>query len=594
MASPGTGAKSFLMMALEQQIADAQVGGPLTTDGPNWGLLQFPIDPGAVYARVDEQYVPPELTGYSGAPAAIPGRTSRPIDLSLALRTGPLIPIVATFLGKPTKSQDGSAAAYNYAYSISDDTDDAASMWGLFHKGGSTTPLIFSRARFGELSFESNGQGEVSLKAKGAACLDTEHGIGAADGGNTGGYAYAPVIMGDRGDANRLTDALKVKVADAPTTGTMTVQVALGGGGYSTAKSTINYSTVSGKQTAWAELSNDSGSLGFDECENRSQLLIFFPGKLSGFVTAPATALTAALASPAAAGNVTNGAHKYKVTFVNATGETTPSSESNEITVTDNGVNGQIALTGIPTGEVGVTARKVYRTEAAGSTFKLLTTINDNTTTTFTDNVADGSLGAAAPSSNDASVDPAVGDIWEFPAVAQIPGTAAQGGDTAVARTSLSGCRFGPAHVAIRKGSSSADTLVDFEAGSVKLTREIVPAYTHGPSARNPYDMDVVGYVNVEVEFDRRFDSREFERLIRTNDRYVVEILFQGPDLSGSGSGWKDQFKIEIPQARINSVASPLTGPGITKEKVSIVAEQKSDGSAVLTASIRSATSWSF
>ena len=32
----------------------------------------------------------------------------------------------------------------------------------------------------------------------------------------------------------------------------------------------------------------------------------------------------------------------------------------------------------------------------------------------------------------------------------------------------------------------------------------------------------------------------------------------------------------------------------IRKEKVSIVAEQKSDGSAVLTASIRSATSWSF
>jgi hypothetical protein len=48
-----------------------------------------------------------------------------------------------------------------------------------------------------------------------------------------------------------------------------------------------------------------------------------------------------------------------------------------------------------------VTARKVYRSTAGSTTVrKLVTTINDNVTTTFTDNVADGSLGANAPLAN--------------------------------------------------------------------------------------------------------------------------------------------------------------------------------------------------
>ena len=473
MASPGTGAKSFFMGAIEQQITNSHVGAPKSLAiGSNFGLVQFPVDPGVIFARSDDQIVPNELTGYFGNPAAIPGRITRNLDLSMPLRTGALIPILGTFLGKPAKTQDGSDPAYNYAYSLSDATTDAASMWGLFHKGGSTYPLAFARARFGELSFESNGTSEVSLKAKGQACLDTEHGLGVADAGNSGTYTtYAPVLMGDRSDANRLVDALKVKISSAPTSGTFKVKVAFGSGSYSTAETTITYNTVSKLQDNFVELVGDSGALGFDECENRNPLYIFFPGDVTTM---------------------------------------------------------------------------------------------------------------------------ALNDIWAFPALCQIPGTAAQGGDTTVARTALTGCRFGPAHVSIKRGSSSANVALDFESGSVKLMRQIVPAYTHGAGARNPYDMDIVGYVGIEIEADRRFDSREFERLIRTNDRYVVEVLYQGPVISGSTSLWRDQFKIEIPQARINSVASPLTGPGITKEKVGIVAEQKSDGSAVVTASIRSATSWSF
>jgi hypothetical protein len=111
----------------------------------------------------------------------------------------------------------------------------------------------------------------------------------------------------------------------------------------------------------------------------------------------PTTGATAALAG-AGAGNLDNDKYTYRVTFVNANGETLGSPVSNEITVVDNSVDGQISLTAIPIGPTGTTSRKIYRTEGGGSVYKLQSTIGDNTTTTATDNIADGSLGAEIPS----------------------------------------------------------------------------------------------------------------------------------------------------------------------------------------------------
>ncbi len=90
----------------------------------------------------------------------------------------------------------------------------------------------------------------------------------------------------------------------------------------------------------------------------------------------------------------TSATYGYKVTFVTGYGETLPNVTAATIaTSTNNAVN----LTAIPTGEVAVTARKIYRTIGGGSSYLLLATISDNTTTTYADIIADGSLGAAAP-----------------------------------------------------------------------------------------------------------------------------------------------------------------------------------------------------
>lgn len=102
----------------------------------------------------------------------------------------------------------------------------------------------------------------------------------------------------------------------------------------------------------------------------------------------------------AGAGNLSNGVYSYKVTFVTAVGETQAGTASGGVTVADKTVDGKVALTAIPTGNSLVTSRKIYRTEVDGSAYKLLATISDNTTTTYTDNIADGSLGANAPTAN--------------------------------------------------------------------------------------------------------------------------------------------------------------------------------------------------
>lgn len=112
------------------------------------------------------------------------------------------------------------------------------------------------------------------------------------------------------------------------------------------------------------------------------------------------SAPTAALISPAVAGNVDNGAHRYAVTFVTADGETELGEVTAAVTVADKTVNGKVSLTALPLGGSAVTSRKLYRTAAGGTTYLSLATLADNTTLVYTDNIADSSLGAQAPTTN--------------------------------------------------------------------------------------------------------------------------------------------------------------------------------------------------
>lgn len=88
-----------------------------------------------------------------------------------------------------------------------------------------------------------------------------------------------------------------------------------------------------------------------------------------------------------------NTATTYSDTVTNASlGANAPSSNTASMN--------QTAISSIPIGSSSVTARKIYRTAASGSQLKLVATISDNSTTTYTDSTADGSLGANVPTSD--------------------------------------------------------------------------------------------------------------------------------------------------------------------------------------------------
>jgi hypothetical protein len=98
-----------------------------------------------------------------------------------------------------------------------------------------------------------------------------------------------------------------------------------------------------------------------------------------------------------AAGALTGNYH-YKVSFLVGELESAVGTESAQVSPSSQ----KVSLSAIPTGGNRVTGRKLYRTAAGGATGseKFLATISDNTTTTYTDNAADGTLGGDPPSAS--------------------------------------------------------------------------------------------------------------------------------------------------------------------------------------------------
>lgn len=96
---------------------------------------------------------------------------------------------------------------------------------------------------------------------------------------------------------------------------------------------------------------------------------------------------------------VLTGDYVYGMTMVNSQ---SVESDISPLTATHTAAATRVLLSAIPTAAQshGISTRKLYRTAAGGSTRKLLTTITDNTTTTYEDNIADASLGANAPTDN--------------------------------------------------------------------------------------------------------------------------------------------------------------------------------------------------
>ena len=91
------------------------------------------------------------------------------------------------------------------------------------------------------------------------------------------------------------------------------------------------------------------------------------------------------------------GTYKYVVTFVDDQGFEGNPSPFSSISVTEK----KISLTGIPVGGTGISKRRIYRTISEGEDFLYLTELSDNSTTTYTDNAEDFTLGNPVQYDND-------------------------------------------------------------------------------------------------------------------------------------------------------------------------------------------------
>jgi hypothetical protein len=115
-------------------------------------------------------------------------------------------------------------------------------------------------------------------------------------------------------------------------------------------------------------------------------------GSLSGDIAVPLgiDGPSSAITTATGAAGVLTGNYKYRVTFVNTDSfESNPSPASATVSPSSD----KVELSDIPqSNNPQCVSRNIYRTEAGGSSYYLLTNIGDNHTTTYSDNIADSSL----------------------------------------------------------------------------------------------------------------------------------------------------------------------------------------------------------
>jgi hypothetical protein len=104
------------------------------------------------------------------------------------------------------------------------------------------------------------------------------------------------------------------------------------------------------------------------------------------------------------------GDYQYKVSYVNSQAV---EGDVNTATTTLNVASGEISLTSLPVAPQswGVASRRIYRTEAGGTTFYRVTEIADNSTTSYTDNNTDASINGNSQAPTDAGVPPKYSSI---------------------------------------------------------------------------------------------------------------------------------------------------------------------------------------
>lgn len=108
--------------------------------------------------------------------------------------------------------------------------------------------------------------------------------------------------------------------------------------------------------------------------------ILYYQTTIDGTVPNPGIP-SAPVAADGGAGNL-SGTFEWAVSFITASGETLIGNISNALTLSSR----EASLTAIPLGGPGTTSRRIYRS-VNGGPYLLVTTLNNNTITTFLDNI---------------------------------------------------------------------------------------------------------------------------------------------------------------------------------------------------------------
>jgi hypothetical protein len=352
----------------------------------------------------DEVTVVASKTDYSfvdlnAALEYFPVRGAKPIALSAANARGDLITANATpawsILAKGSSGTYLRAGASDPAYSVI--------LKGDLPTGIALTKLAPTAAN----TMLANATAGTAVMA--ALAINASELVGRGAAGNLDGLTGAAALsaMGvvpsktELGYVDGVTSAIQTQLNE------MALLVGRAGG------QTLEGDTASGGNLTLSSTHHGTkgkiilGSLSaYDQVNRRLGLRTITPAQALDIVSgairfthmdAPGALTGTPVDAPGDDGALTAGVYTYKVTFTNAIGETAVGTVSSGVTIGAPATDWKVSLTGIPLGtDATVTGRKIYRTASGGSTYYLVATIADNTTTELTgvnaDNVSDATL----------------------------------------------------------------------------------------------------------------------------------------------------------------------------------------------------------
>lgn len=204
----------------------------------------------------------------------------------------------------------------------------------------------------------------------------------------------------------------------------------------------------------------------------------------------------------------------------------------------------------------------------------------------------------------------AAGDIFEISAQQKIPGvyTAANptgpgddGSYTGQRPRFTFTSRMTPAHVTLTRGPNSAgQTILDAQTATMKIGRPADEVTGLGPEAANPIDVDVYGKFAIGLDIDRRYITREFERLGKSDLRLYAVVQLRGSRITvdpvaGTLSALREEATFTYAQARVDKTNSSLSGDKVISEKITITPEQPDDDTLEAVSLLcQTAHSWDF